>query len=117
MSKEEKRAVVMTNKLEKLEANIINWAKDRNILNGEASKNIRYAQFTKTVEEVAELGSAISKSNRAEAIDAIGDIIVTLVVQAHIWGADLEECLESAYNEIKDRKGKLVGGVFIKEKA
>lgn len=26
-----------------------------------------------------------------------------------------EECLEIAYNEIKDRKGKLINGVFVKE--
>jgi hypothetical protein len=27
----------------------------------------------------------------------------------------MEECLEVAYNDIKDRKGKMIDGVFVKE--
>ena len=30
-------------------------------------------------------------------------------------GLTLEECLEVAYNDIKDRKGKMVDGIFVKE--
>ena len=31
------------------------------------------------------------------------------------YGTTLEACLEIAWNEIKDRKGKMVDGVFVKE--
>lgn len=34
---------------------------------------------------------------------------------AHLEGTTLEECLNIAYNEIKNRKGRIVNGKFIKE--
>ena len=47
--------------------------------------------------------------------DGIGDVIVTLVILAEQQGLSLEECLQAAWDEIKDRKGKTVNGTFIKE--
>lgn len=34
---------------------------------------------------------------------------------ADTYDLDFVECVESAYNEIKDRKGRVVGGTFVKE--
>ena len=80
------------------------------------------AQLDKTIEEVKELEAAIMNAltlpkelKNNEIKDAIGDIYVTLVMQAGVWGLEIEECGEYAYTQIKDRKGKMVKGVFVKE--
>ena len=54
---------------------------------------------------------------RAEAglKDAIGDTLVTIIVLAHQLDLDVTECLSIAYEEIKNRKGKMVNGTFVKE--
>ena len=87
-----------------------------------------YAQLQKTKEEVRELEEELemllstSNSNKINGavvknniMDAIGDIYVTLVMQAGVWGLEMEECVEYAYTQIKDRKGKMVDGIFVKE--
>ncbi len=91
---------------------VIEWAKERGLINPENAPK----QFMKLTEEVGELASAMLKKDPYETIDAIGDISVVLIILCEQLGLDYEECLESAYNEIKDRKGKLVDGSFIKEK-
>ena len=97
--------------LDELENKVILWGHEKGILpNGQASK-----QFSKTLEEVSELCSAIEDTDHDEAIDAIGDIVVTLIMQAHIWGVDLKTCLGSAYEVIAKRTGKMVNGVFVKD--
>lgn len=95
----------------KNKTNIIEWAKERGILNPENAPK----QMAKVLEEVVELNKAIVMNNKPEIIDGIGDSIVTLIILAEQLGLDVEDCLESAYNEIKDRKGKLVNGLFVKE--
>lgn len=94
-----------------LEILVINWADERGILD----KGTTMAQAEKTHEEVLELISAIDEDNREEIIDAIGDIVVTLIIQAEMQGLRLEQCLDSAYNVITKRKGKMVDGKFVKE--
>lgn len=90
--------------------NVINWAKDKGLLKPENSTK----QFIKTVEELGEVASALAKGNRQGFIDGIGDVVVTLIILAEQNGLDIEDCLEVAWNEIKDRTGKTVNGVFIK---
>lgn len=90
---------------------IIEWAKERGLINEENAPK----QFIKLTEEVGELASALLKKDPYETIDAIGDIQVVLIILCEQLGLNYDECLESAYNEIKDRKGKLVNGTFIKE--
>ena len=69
------------------------------------------------MQECHELLEAVNTNNTDEVIDAIGDIVVTLVMQCELQGLDLFSCVSSAYNEIKDRKGHLNEvGDFIKEK-
>ncbi|MBS4750339.1 MazG-like family protein [Carnobacteriaceae bacterium zg-ZUI78] len=74
-----------------------------------------HGQLTKLKEEVDELVDARLKDNRDEEMDAVGDITVVLIGYCMQRDLDFEKCLESAYNEIKDRKGKLINGVFVKE--
>ena len=69
----------------------------------------------KTVEELGELANAINKGNKVDAMDGIGDVVVTLICISMQLGVDFNECLKMAYNEIKDRKGKMIDGVFVKD--
>lgn len=90
---------------------IIDWGREKGIL----PSAIPYAQFQKTQEEVAELGVAIAEQNIEEIKDAIGDIYVTLVMQSQAWGLSMDDCIESAYNTIAKRQGRMVDGIFVKE--
>ena len=54
--------------------------------------------------------------NVSLAQDAIGDIMVTLVIQARFWNLNLVECVEAAWQEIKDRKGQMIAGQFVKDR-
>ena len=93
------------------EADIIQWAKDRNIFVG----GTPVGQATKTLEEAVELLDAINKRSTAEIADAIGDIMVTLIIQAKMWKLDVNACIEQAYQTILPRRGKMVAGMFVKE--
>jgi len=97
-----------------LELKVINWAAERGII--QYSNNM--AQAIKTLEEVTELLEAIHKGDRVAQKDAYGDILVTLIVGCATADIDLRECLAEAYDQIKDRKGKLdARGVFVKDAA
>jgi len=95
-----------------LENLVINWAKEKGIL----EKATPMAQCLKTIEEVYELQTAIATNDREEIIDALGDILVTIIIQAEMQGLSLESCLQSAYNVISMRTGKMVNGQFVKDK-
>jgi len=103
--------------IERIDANTLlrnfrQWGEDRDIIKNSTAK----AQFLKTVEEVGELASALAKGNISATEDAIGDIVVTLTLVASCDGLDIVECMQSAWLEIKDRKGRLTPeGVFVKE--
>lgn len=92
-------------------ANIENWAEDRNLIIGSNPQ----AQMLKLTEEVGELAAAIAKRNEDGVADGIGDCVVVLTILAKQCGMEIEDCINAAYEEIKDRKGQMVGGVFIKE--
>lgn len=72
-------------------------------------------QVDKLKEEVDELDNALKKADRFEIQDGIGDIQVVLIQICRNTGLDYDECLEVAYEEIKDRKGKIVDGLFVKD--
>ena len=97
--------------LEGMKSKVLTWASERDLLH---FKN-HTQQFMKLVEEVGELSNAILKDDKAEQIDALGDIQVVLIILAEQLGFDLDTCLESAYSEIKNRKGKTINGSFIKD--
>lgn len=94
-----------------LEALVLAWAEQKGIL----QNGTPIAQASKTSEEVEELHVAIETNNREEVIDALGDILVTIIIQAEMQGLKLTECLESAYNVIAKRTGKMVNGQFQKD--
>ena len=88
----------------------IKWHRDRNLIDGSTDA----AQYTKLVEEVKELETNILLSQPVA--DDIGDILVVLINIATRNNLSLFDCLNHAYNDIKDRKGKMVNGVFVKER-
>jgi NTP pyrophosphatase (non-canonical NTP hydrolase) len=90
--------------------NVTQWASDRDILKKENAPK----QLLKVLEEVGETAGALLKSNDAEIKDGIGDSFVTLIILAKQLGLDPADCLEAAWNEIKDRRGKTINGVFVK---
>ena len=69
------------------------------------------------MEEAGELAQAILKNDEPEVVDAIGDMVVVLTNLAELRGYNIEECIDSAYNVIKSRQGKMVNGTFVKQKA
>ena len=85
------------------------WAKVRGL-----DKADPRDQFLKCTEEFGEIAHAMARNNRTDLIDALGDTVVTLIILAQQHGLRIEECLSVAYGEIKDRKGMLIKGVFIK---
>ena len=94
-----------------LECAVEEWAQEKGIM----SKATPMAQALKTLEECTELLTAIENKDRDEIIDAMGDIMVTLIIQAHMQDISLEQCLESAYNVINKRTGKMIDGQFVKD--
>ena len=96
-----------------LECAVEEWADDKGIF----EKATPMAQALKTLEETTELCTAINSDDRAEIIDAMGDIMVTLIIQAKMQKVSLEKCLESAYKVIAKRKGKMINGQFVKEES
>ena len=91
-------------------ADIREWAHARGIYKQGDAKT----QFIKLMEEVGELSEAMLKDDHIEKKDAIGDIIVVLTNLAHLEGFQVEECIDSAYQEIANRKGKMINGTFVK---
>lgn len=88
---------------------IKSWHYDRNLINGANAKD----QVCKLIQEVGELSDNVCKGR--DISDDIGDCIVVLVNLAEREGLSLTDCVKQAYNDIKDRKGKMVDGVFVKE--
>ena len=107
MSKEEVKP------LSELVALIQNWAWERNLIDGSTPN----AQMLKLMEEVGELAGGVCKDKADVIKDSIGDVFVVLTIIAAQMGWSIEECVQAAYAEIKDRKGKMVDGVFVKDEA
>jgi NTP pyrophosphatase (non-canonical NTP hydrolase) len=111
-----------------LNEKVIEWADNKGILNIATPKS----QLGKTKEEVEELTEALeaqdeglfefvnskgeTKNTDFEIEDSIGDILVTLIIQAKMQNIDIVKALELAYDTISKRTGKMVNGVFVKNK-
>ena len=113
-------------KYEELEIKVIEWAREKGILD----KATALTQLGKTQEELDETRDALRildlykdtmtsqikiAQARAEVEDGIGDMLVTIIILAKLSGFDTVSCLESAYNVIKKRTGKMKNGVFVKD--
>lgn len=96
---------------ESLQDAIIQWGYVRNIISPKNTPK----QFMKVTEELGELAEGINKDNQGQIEDSLGDILVTLIILSRDLNVDLLDCLRGAYNVIKDRKGKTINGVFVKE--
>ena len=88
---------------------IKNWSIERGLNDAEPTR-----QMLKLIEEVGELGAAMARNLRDEEKDAIGDIFVVLTILAQQLGYDIQSCVFHAYEQIKERKGTLKNGVFVK---
>lgn len=90
---------------------IRDWAEARNLIAGSTVQ----AQFVKLIEEIGELAEAIAKGKDEQFMDSIGDAFVVLTILAAQKNLEVEECIAHAWDVIKDRKGRMVDGVFIKD--
>ena len=90
---------------------IRDWAGSRGLY----TKGDTKTQFCKLMEEAGELGRAVLKDDKDEFVDAIGDMVVVLTNMAHLGGVTIEHCIDSAYDVIKKRTGKMVNGTFVKD--
>jgi NTP pyrophosphatase (non-canonical NTP hydrolase) len=98
--------------LEQLEENTINWATERQFFcptNGTTPEK----QFLKLAEEAGEIAGNLARGICVK--DDIGDCLVVLTNLARLTGTNLTECFQIAYNDIKERKGEMINGVFVKE--
>jgi NTP pyrophosphatase (non-canonical NTP hydrolase) len=87
------------------------WADARNLIEGSKPVN----QVSKLVEELGELATGVNKGKMDLIADGIGDAVVVLTILAKQCNMNIEDCIDVAWNEIKDRKGKMVDGIFVKE--
>ena len=87
------------------------WAETRGLY----EKGNVMVQYVKLQEEAGELAKALLKDDQPEVIDAIGDMVVVLTNLAHQRGVYIEECIQSAYEVINKRTGKMINGTFVKD--
>ena len=87
------------------------WADERGLY----EKGDPKTQYLKLMEEAGELGRALLKDNVEEQIDAIGDMVVVLTNLSELIDVPIEECIESAYEVISQRTGKMINGTFVKD--
>jgi NTP pyrophosphatase (non-canonical NTP hydrolase) len=92
-------------------APIREWAKAKGIL----SNGDERTQYVKLQEEAGELAKALLNNDQFEVIDAIGDCVVVLTNLAALRGVTIEDCVNTSYNVIAKRSGKMVDGAFIKD--
>ena len=109
-----------------LSLKVVGWAEERGIFTkGDPLAQLKKTQeeLDETVEAVEDLDDLMHQSQSSTSfdelggvIDGIGDMLVTVIIFSKMMNLDPEECLQAAYNEIKDRTGKMVGGQFVKDK-
>lgn len=86
------------------------WAMDRGLDSADPTK-----QMLKLAEEFGELAEGLAKDKPEQVKDSIGDMYVVMTILSLQLGLNIEDCIKQAYNEIRERRGKMVNGVFIKE--
>jgi NTP pyrophosphatase (non-canonical NTP hydrolase) len=90
---------------------IRSWANERGIYD----KGNSHTQYVKLMEEAGELAKALLDRDIPEVVDAIGDMVVVLTNLARLENFNIEDCIDSAYNEIANRKGEMINGTFVKQ--
>ena len=99
------------NKTQMMFNRIRTWAETRGLY----EKGDPMVQYVKLQEEAGELAKALLKDDQPEVIDAIGDIVVVLTNLAHQRGVYIETCIQTAYDVINQRTGKMINGTFVKD--
>lgn len=103
------------------------WAEDRNLIDGSTPEK----QLEKAAGELVELTVAVTKDSMAamyglggqnsgalyagDVASELGDVTVVLIILAKQLGFEFEDCLSIAYDKIKDRRGEMRNGKFVKE--
>lgn len=104
---------------EELENEVVDWGFRKGILTdiySNADLTLRKEkQILKFSEEHDELLEEVLNGNVDTVRDEMGDVLVTLAIQANLWGLSLTECLDEAYNKINVRTGHMIDGVFVKD--
>lgn len=95
--------------LQELVELIEQWHVDRNLIDGATDKD----QVLKLIQEMGELSDSVCKDQDIR--DDLGDMMVVMINIMKRNDITMEECLSVAYNDIKDRKGKMIDGIFVKE--
>jgi NTP pyrophosphatase (non-canonical NTP hydrolase) len=90
---------------------VISWAEAKDLIKKENATK----QMLKVIEEVGETAGALAKGKEDAIKDGIGDSFVTLIILAKQLGYEPNECLSKAWYEIRNRTGKTVNGVFVKD--
>ena len=90
---------------------IRDWAATRGLYD----KGNAHTQYVKLMEEAGELAKALLQQDKPEIMDAIGDMVVVLTNLSHLQGFEIEDCIDSAYNVIAARTGKMINGTFVKD--
>ena len=85
------------------------WHQDRNLIKGSSDKD----QFLKLMQEAGELSDSLCKGKDIR--DDIGDLMVVLINIMVRNNLPMKECLAVAYEDIKDRKGRMIDGIFVKD--
>ena len=88
---------------------IAQWHRDRNLIEGSTDKD----QYLKLIQEAGELSDSLCKEK--DISDDVGDMMVVLINIMVRNNLTMKECLAVAYDDIKDRKGKMIDGIFVKE--
>jgi NTP pyrophosphatase (non-canonical NTP hydrolase) len=95
-----------------IEMKIIQWAEARKIIPHSTPET----QLLKAVSEMGELADATIKNDKEAIVDSVGDVMVCLVNYCALQDINLVDCMEVAYDQIKNRKGILLpNGVFQKD--
>ena len=88
---------------------IAQWHRDRNLIEGSTEKD----QYLKLIQEAGELSDSLCKEKDIR--DDVGDMMVVLINIMVRNNLTMKECLAVAYDDIKDRKGQMIDGIFVKE--
>jgi NTP pyrophosphatase (non-canonical NTP hydrolase) len=95
-----------------IEIRIIQWAEARKIIPNSTPD----IQLLKAMSEMGELADATIKDDREAIEDAVGDVMVCLINYCALQDLNLVDCMEVAYDQIKNRRGILLpNGVFQKD--
>ena len=90
---------------------VADWSNERGLLEG----TNQHKQFYKLIEELGEFAKALMLEDDEKAKDGAGDMLVVLTNICEKKGWSLADCANKAWDEIKDRKGQMVNGTFVKE--